>query len=56
VSTPEEVIAQAQRYADMVANALPERLTDEDRRLMALSTFISWIQHWRLTNKENTNA
>jgi hypothetical protein len=55
VSTPEEVIDQAQRYADMVANALPN-LADEDRRLIALSTFISWIQHWRHNTKENSNA
>jgi hypothetical protein len=53
--TPHEVIDQAQRYADMVVAALPE-LTDEDRRLMALSTFIAWIQHWRETHKENSNA
>jgi hypothetical protein len=53
--TPEEVIDQAQRYADMVANALPS-VSDEDRRLIALSTFISWIQHWRQSHKGNTHA
>jgi hypothetical protein len=56
VNPPEEVITQARSYADRVAGLLPKHLTDEDRRLVSNATFISWIQHWRLTNKENTNA
>jgi hypothetical protein len=56
VSTPEEVIAQARSYADRVADLLPEYMTFEDRQLASNATFIAWIQCWRQTHKENSNA
>jgi hypothetical protein len=56
VSPPEEVIAAARSYADRVADLLPDYLTDEDRRLVSNSTFIAWIQCWRETHRENSNA
>jgi hypothetical protein len=54
---PEEVIEQARRYADRVADLMPKDFTDEDRRLVSNSTFIAWIQCWRQqSRKENSNA